>query len=206
MSGHFLSSFFSLISSLDDVISLPPFILNTAIKIRLPLYIPNLSSYQYHLQPLPPSFLPLPSCHPSSASLLSGLFFNAVLLTWLVCLGRGLLTWHPWRGKGVEHDRQAASRGLMMLDADEDEDDEDDGVMTKRRHENGQVAVWGGWLSATGDIGLVQAFPTIRVPLLPKRGSPEKCMIKLQWLSTVLMAVEQRMERASVQKVWPSEE
>lgn len=41
----------------------------------------------------------------------------------------------------MEHDRQAASRGLMMLDADEDEDDEDDGVMTKRRHENGQVAV-----------------------------------------------------------------
>lgn len=58
-----------------------------------------------------------------------------------MCLGRGLLTWHPWRGKGVEHDRQAASRGLMMLDVDEDEDDEDDGVMTKRRHENGQVAV-----------------------------------------------------------------
>lgn len=41
----------------------------------------------------------------------------------------------------MEHDRQAASRGLMMLDVDEDEDDEDDGVMTKRRHENGQVAV-----------------------------------------------------------------
>lgn len=58
-----------------------------------------------------------------------------------MCLGRGLLTWHPWRGKRVEHDRQATSRGLMMLDVDEDEDDEDDGVMTKRRHENGQVAV-----------------------------------------------------------------
>lgn len=43
----------------------------------------------------------------------------------------------PGRGKeGGEHDRQAASRGWMMLDADGD-----DGVMTKRRHKHGQVAV-----------------------------------------------------------------
>lgn len=58
-------------------------------------------------------------------------------------------------------------------------DDDDDGVTTKRRHENGQVAVGGGWLSATGDMGLIQAFPNIRVPLLLKWGSPEKLMIKL---------------------------
>lgn len=37
-----------------------------------------------------------------------------------------------------------------MLDADGD-----DGVVTKLRHEHGQVAVRGGWLSATGDMGVV---------------------------------------------------
>lgn len=40
-----------------------------------------------------------------------------------------------------EHDRQAASRWLTMLEADEDEDDGDDEGKTKRRHENGQVDV-----------------------------------------------------------------
>lgn len=44
-----------------------------------------------------------------------------------------------------EHDRQAASRGRTVLDADGDDE-----VMTKLRHEHGQVAVRAGWLSATG--------------------------------------------------------
>lgn len=54
-------------------------------------------------QLFPTSCLPLPSCHPSCTSLLSGLICYAVLLTWLVCLKSGddrLLTWHPWWGRG----------------------------------------------------------------------------------------------------------
>lgn len=51
--------------------------------------------------------------------------------------GRYSLPGDAGRGKEWgEHDKQAASRGWTMLGADGD-----DGMMTKLRHEHGQVAV-----------------------------------------------------------------